>query len=507
MAASILLVVDNPARWPLKVEGVEVVAAQQYLTDPTYNNLRHARLFNLCSSYSYKSAGYYVSLLAEARGHRPQPDVITIQDMKSASLVRAIADELDRLVQRALRPIRSDQFQLSVYFGKTLAKRDQQLGLRLFGLLRSPLMRAQFVRKRHKWLLQGVRPIPAEEIPESHHSAVIAAAKDYFARRQWSSGPSRSPRYHLGILIDPEEEQPPSDGPAIEKFMRAADRLGVSAELITRDDFGRVGVFDALFIRTTTFVNHYTYRFARRAAAEGLAVIDDPVSIARCTNKVYLAERLAEKVPIPPTLLVHKGNAQRVLDQIGLPCVLKQPDSAFSRGVIKIETHEQFHEKLPQLLDESDLIVAQPFVPTQFDWRVGVLDGQPLYVCKYYMARHHWQILHRDPLGRIVAGRAETLPVEQAPHAVVAAAVKAARLIGDGLYGVDLKQIGRRIYVIEVNDNPSIEAGVEDAVLKDQLYNRIIQSLIHRVDQIRNAHTNGFRKRTQKEESETASAT
>ena len=56
-----------------------------------------------------------------------------------------------------------------------------------------------------------------------------------------------------------------------------------------------------------------------------------------------------------------------------------------------------------------------------------------------------------------------------------------ANLIGDGLYGVDLKRVGRRVVVIEVNDNPSIEAGYEDAVLKDALYREIMGSMLRRI--------------------------
>ena len=61
-------------------------------------------------------------------------------------------------------------------------------------------------------------------------------------------------------------------------------------------------------------------------------------------------------------------------------------------------------------------------------------------------------------------------------------ALKAANLIGDGLYGVDLKQIGTQCYVIEVNDNPSIDAGYEDAVLKTALYRDIMGVFLQRVE-------------------------
>ena len=48
--------------------------------------------------------------------------------------------------------------------------------------------------------------------------------------------------------------------------------------------------------------------------------------------------------------------------------------------------------------------------------------------------------------------------------------VRAARLIGDGFYGVDVKEADGRFLVMEVNDNPNVDAGYEDAVLGDGLY-------------------------------------
>jgi len=68
---SILIVVDNPRDWPLDLPGVGLVAARAYLTDPAYGEGRSVKVFNLCKSYRYQSLGYYVSLLAEARGQPP----------------------------------------------------------------------------------------------------------------------------------------------------------------------------------------------------------------------------------------------------------------------------------------------------------------------------------------------------------------------------------------------------------------------------------------------------
>ncbi|MDX9974203.1 MAG: RimK family protein [FCB group bacterium] len=482
-----LIVVNNIQSWPLHIPGCEIVNARTYLTDERYSALRGARVFNLCRSYRYQSVGYYVSLLAMARGHKPLPSVSTIQEMKSTPIVRLASDELDEQIQDSLKPIQSEEFTLSIYFGKNLARRYDRLAAHLFKVFQAPFLRAEFEHDG-KWHLRNIRPISGNEIPEAHYPFVIQATNDYFENRGLNVPKRFVPRYDLAILYDPAQEMPPSNEKAMYKFVKAARKLELGAEFVTKDDYGSVPQYDALFIRETTYVTNHTYRFARRAYAEGLVVIDDPASIEKCTNKVYLAELLERYgVPRPKTLIVHKDNVDDIVTQIGLPCVLKQPDSSFSRGVFKVETEDSMREQVNRLLDESELIIAQEFLPTPFDWRVGILDRQPLYVCKYFMARRHWQIQKSCPGGNTDYGRVETLPVETAPPRVINTAMKAANLIGDGLYGVDLKEIGRKPYVIEVNDNPSIDSGIEDDVLKDDLYNRIMGVFLKRIEQRKEA--------------------
>ena len=75
----------------------------------------------------------------------------------------------------------------------------------------------------------------------------------------------------------------------------------------------------------------------------------------------------------------------------------------------------------------------------------------------------------------------------EAPDRVVKMALKAANLIGDGFYGVDIKQVGKRLYVIEINDNPNVDAGNEDSVLKDALYREVMGVFLKRIE----AHKRG----------------
>ena len=102
------------------------------------------------------------------------------------------------------------------------------------------------------------------------------------------------------------------------------------------------------------------------------------------------------------------------------------------------------------------------------------------------MAKDHWQIYNWNTENKENWGASDTLPMDEVPEIVVKTALKAASLIGDGLYGVDLKMIGDQVYVIEINDNPNIDEGVEDQVLKDELYNKIMRSLFNRIEINRN---------------------
>src|SRR3989338_5151540 len=261
-----LIVVNNPRDWPLDIPGVSVVPARAYLTDPAYGGDRTAHVFNLCKSYRYQTLGYYVSLLAEARGQKPLPRSNTIEDLQSQNMVRLLTEGLDDLIQKSLKPIKSDTFELDIYFGHNAASRHEQLSRQLFNLLHAPLLHAEFKRRDQHWRIRSVRPIAASDIPPQHQVFAIQATTEYFTGRRQRTHKQIAPRYNLAILHDHDNPEPASNARALQKFEKAAQALGMHVEFITRADYGRLSEFDALFIRDTTFVNHYTFRFSRRGA-------------------------------------------------------------------------------------------------------------------------------------------------------------------------------------------------------------------------------------------------
>src|SRR3990167_4498694 len=127
-----IVVVNKPKYWNLHIPEVEVVSAKDYLTHSKYSETRNVRVYNLCQSYRYQGMGYYVSLLAEARGHRSFPNITTIQDLKSQSIIRIISDELDHIIQRSLARLRSSNFDLNIYFGNSVAKQYEHLSRQLY---------------------------------------------------------------------------------------------------------------------------------------------------------------------------------------------------------------------------------------------------------------------------------------------------------------------------------------------------------------------------------------
>jgi glutathione synthase/RimK-type ligase-like ATP-grasp enzyme len=103
------------------------------------------------------------------------------------------------------------------------------------------------------------------------------------------------------------------------------------------------------------------------------------------------------------------------------------------------------------------------------------------------MAKKHWQICNWNASNyRYKYGRVETVHLENVPPIVLDTALRAVRLIDNGLYGVDLKLIGDKVYIIEINDNPNIDDGIENSILKDDLYKKILISFINKIDRAKN---------------------
>ncbi|HET6566483.1 MAG TPA: RimK family alpha-L-glutamate ligase [Rhodothermales bacterium] len=287
----------------------------------------------------------------------------------------------------------------------------------------------------------------------------------------------------LAVYVERYTIARPEELEALMRFKNAAEAFGHEIHYLFRSELQKIPHYDALFIRALTDPLNASYVASRIAEMHGLPVIDDARSIRICCDKVTMYRLLAKAgIPIPPTRIlrasdVTKERAEEVFAELGRSVVMKAPHSSFSSHVEKVDTPEAFVETGHRFLHRADRIVVQGFVKTTFDWRVGVLNGEALYTCRYLIPAKTFKIQAVID-GKIEYGRVETVPVDQAPPHVVETAIRASNRIGRGLYGVDLKETADGgVVVIEVNDNPSINAGDEDRYAPD-LYERIVRYLL-----------------------------
>ena len=288
----------------------------------------------------------------------------------------------------------------------------------------------------------------------------------------------------LGIYVERYTISSSSEMNALMRLSQEARKLGHRADVLFRPDMYKIPEYDAIFIRALTDPLNSAYVAARTAEMHGIPVIDDPDSIRICCDKVSMYRHLMHSgVPIPDTRMIERQAidrelAEKLIAELGTPVVLKAPNSSFSMYVEKVTNAEEFLAVAKRFLRRANRIIAQRFMKSAFDWRVGTLGGEPLYICQYIIPKNHWKILTYTSEGKTVEGTVKGVPLDKAPAGLIDCAVAAANAVGRGIYGVDVKQVDDGYVVIEVNDNPTINAGDEDQASGD-LYERVVRFLLH----------------------------
>lgn len=269
-----------------------------------------------------------------------------------------------------------------------------------------------------------------------------------------------------------------SERSALSKFKTAAVSLGHAFEFIFKNDISKIPDYDALFIRATTDPSSSAYIISRLAEQHGLKVIDDPHSIRACSNKAILHDLLLKNnIPSPKSLIFtgDYSNLDKIFKTLGLPVIIKTPYTRFSLHVEKADDEKEFMRISKHLRCKSRILVLQEYIKSDFDWRVGILGNEILYLCKYCIPEGGWKVRSKIN-GRNVWGRTIAVPRDSIAPELKEICIALSKCVGDGLYGLDVKETGDGYRVIEINDNPSIYAGHEDAVDKD-IYEKIITAL------------------------------
>lgn len=121
--------------------------------------------------------------------------------------------------------------------------------------------------------------------------------------------------------------------------------------------------------------------------SRGVPVYNDPAVIDLCDNKATQYIRLADKkIPMPKTIVAPKvypkfsirgsGYFEGVLDELGLPLIIKEGHGSFGMKVYLIETEEDFYAKAESLSGID--YVFQEFIAESRgrDIRVNIVGGK-----------------------------------------------------------------------------------------------------------------------------------
>ena len=284
----------------------------------------------------------------------------------------------------------------------------------------------------------------------------------------------------LGIFVDRKTLSNAEQLTALIRCRDVAEGMGHHVDFIFPVDINKIPRMDALFIRARTDPMNVTYVAARMAGFHGIPVIDDPQSIQICSDKINMYSHLIKKsISLPKTIFFSKNDLMvervtQMFDELGSPLILKEPSTSFSLRVEKVNDIAGFFRVARRFIKLSDWIVVQQFIQSRYDWRVGVLDGKLLYVCKYTIPSDTFKI-QASVNGHLVYCGVESVTSDKVPPQVIRLGIDAANAIGRGLYGVDIKNTNGDAYVIEVNDNPSIESGEDDCypLVFEQIINHL----------------------------------
>lgn len=285
----------------------------------------------------------------------------------------------------------------------------------------------------------------------------------------------------LGIFVDRQTLSYSKKLVMLMRFRDVAESLGHRSYFIFPVELKKIAKLDALLIRSRTDPLNVSYVAARMAVMHGISVIDNPEAIRICSDKVNMYLHLMRaNVPIPRTeLLVRKeilpADARAYFDQLGAPVVLKEPSTSYSNRVKKVHRVADFLQTARAYLKMADELVVQEYIDSEEDWRIGVLNGKFLFASRYVLPRESDQVQAVDS-EEIPYYGIEMVSEEEVPGEAIDLAIQASQAIGSGLFSVDIKERQGKMYVIEVNDNPSLESGEED--LYPDIFERIIVGLL-----------------------------
>lgn len=182
-------------------------------------------------------------------------------------------------------------------------------------------------------------------------------------------------------------------------------------------------------------VNALVYAWHKRIfpGAASFHLGHDKIEMTRAFQAAFPAHT-PHTLILPPT----PASVDRVLDELTLPLVVKEPRNSMGRGVRLIRSHAELADYLRQV----DVLYAQELLPIRRDLRVVIVGDTVVHA--------YWREAPEGGFHNNVAqgGRIDETGV---PESGTAFALRVARALGIDHAGFDLAEVDGHWYLLEFN--------------------------------------------------------
>jgi ribosomal protein S6--L-glutamate ligase len=220
--------------------------------------------------------------------------------------------------------------------------------------------------------------------------------------------------------------------------------------------------FDAVIPRIGASITFYGTSVLRQFEVMGVYPLNESVAISRSRDKLRSMQLLSRKgLGMPVTGFANKPDDIKDLIKMvgGAPLVIKLLEGTQGIGVVLAETAKAAESVIEAFMGVKADILVQEYIKEAggADIRCFVVGGKVVAAMKRQAVAGEFRSnLHRG-------GNASLIRITPEERST---AVRAARIMGLNVAGVDLLRSNHGPVIMEVNSSPGLE-GIEDATGKD----------------------------------------
>jgi len=220
--------------------------------------------------------------------------------------------------------------------------------------------------------------------------------------------------------------------------------------------------FDAVIPRIGASITFYGLAVLRQFEMMGVYPLNESVAIGRSRDKLRCLQLLSRKgIGLPVTAFAHvTSQADDLIDMVGgTPLIVKLLEGTQGIGVVLAETRSSARSMIEAFGGVEANIMVQEFIKEAggTDVRAFVIGGKVVAAMQRKGAPGDFRSnLHRG-------GQAQAIKITPEERST---AVRAAKILGLNVCGVDMLRSNHGPVVMEVNSTPGLE-GIETATGKD----------------------------------------